>query len=282
MAEFDSVREQLLGSTARWTAAVRSQETAREDALVHDPWAAVLAGEEGRAWLAERPAGSILPIVLRTRYFDDFLRRAAAAGLRQFVLLAAGLDTRAYRLAWPAGTTLYEIDQAPVMQHKEAVLAEAGAQPACARRTVAADLTEPWTDRLTAAGFRLEEPACFLAEGFLFYLPSDQVMQILSTVTAWAAPGSWLGFDIINSVMLTSPITRAWIAMQAEAGAAWIGTLDDPVAFLAARGWDASLSQAGEPDAHHGRWTLPVIPVNLPTMPHNWYVTAQKRAAEAA
>ncbi len=280
MLHFDSVREQL-GGTALWTAAVRSQETQREDALVRDPWAAALAGEEGRTWLAARPTGSTLPIVLRTRYFDDFLGRAAAAGLRQFVLLAAGLDTRACRLSWPAGTTVYEIDQATVMQYKEAVLAEAGAQPACKRRTVTADLTEPWTDRLAATGFRAEEPACFLAEGFLFYLPSNQVVRILDTVTGWAAPGSWLGFDIINSVMLTSPITRAWIAMQAEAGAAWIGTLDDPVGFLAARGWDASLSQAGEPDAHHGRWTLPVIPLTLPTMPHNWYVTAQKRTAEA-
>jgi hypothetical protein len=101
-------------------------------------------------------------------------------------------------------------------------------------------------------------------------------VQILDAVARWAAPGSWLGFDIINSVMLTSPITRPWIEMQAQAGAPWVGVLDDPVAFLAARGWEALLSQAGEPDAHHGRWSLPVIPVTRPDMPHNWFVTAQR------
>jgi methyltransferase (TIGR00027 family) len=267
----------VLGETARWTAAVRAQETQREDALVRDPWAAALAGEEGQAWLAARPPGSTTPIVLRTRYFDDFLARATAAGLRQVVLLAAGLDTRAYRLPWPQGTILYEIDQAPVLRHKEAILAAADAQPTCERHTVAADLTEPWAAKLVAAGFRSQEPACYLAEGFLFYLPTEQVAQILDAAARWAAWGSWLGFDIINSLMLTSPITRPWIDMQAQAGAPWVGVLDDPVAFLAARGWEASLSQAGEPDAHHGRWALPVIPVTRPDMPHNWFVTAQKR-----
>ncbi len=267
----------LLSETARWTAAIRAQETQREDAIVRDPWSAALAGEEGRAWLSGRPPGSATPIILRTRYFDDFLLQAAAAGLRQVVLLAAGLDTRAYRLAWPQGTILYEIDQAPVMQYKETILADAGAQPTCERRTIAVDLTDRWTDKLLAAGFEPGQPACFLAEGFLFYLPTEQVVQILDTVARWAETGSWLGFDIINSPMLTSPITRAWIEMQAQAGAPWVGVLDDPVAFLAARGWEASLSQAGQPEAHHGRWTLPVIPVTMPDMPHNWFVTARKK-----
>ena len=77
--------------------------------------------------------------------------------------------------------------------------------------------------------------------------------------------------------MLASPLTRVWVQMQATMGALWIGTMDDPETFLAARGWSAALTQAGEPDAHHGRWTLPVIPVRLPNMPHNWFVTARKR-----
>ena len=91
-----------------------------------------------------------------------------------------------------------------------------------------------------------------------------------------AAPGSWLGFDIINSLVLSSPYTRKWVEMQAQEGAPWIGALDDPLGFLAARGWKASVSQAGEPEANHGRWRLPVLPVLMPDMPHNWYVTAQK------
>jgi hypothetical protein len=91
-----------------------------------------------------------------------------------------------------------------------------------------------------------------------------------------SVPGSWLGFDIINSLTLTSPYTRQWIEMQASSSAPWIGILDDLVGFLAARGWKTTLSQAGAPDANHGRWHLPVIPVTLPDMPHNWFVSARK------
>ena len=85
-----------------------------------------------------------------------------------------------------------------------------------------------------------------------------------------------MGFDIINSAVLTSPWTRPWVEMQAQSGAPWIGTLDDPRGFLAVRGWKTTLTQAGQPEANHGRWRLPVIPVTLPDMPHNWFVTAQR------
>ncbi|MGZ8437255.1 MAG: hypothetical protein ACXWXR_01785 [Candidatus Limnocylindrales bacterium] len=97
-------------------------------------------------------------------------------------------------------------------------------------------------------------------------------------MTALAAPGSRLGFDIVNAAVLTSPWTRSWVAMQADAGAPWVGTMDDPVGFLAGRGWRAALTQAGQPDANHGRWTLPVIPTTAPDMPHSWFVTAERLA----
>ena len=207
----------LLGSTAGWTAAVRARETEREDALVRDPWAAALAGETGAAWIAARPPDSTLPIVLRTRYFDDYLPSVAADGIAQVVLLAAGLDTRAYRLTWPGGTHVYELDQASVIAHKERVLSAAGAVPTCERHAIAADLTEPWQEKLVAAGFDPARPAAWLLEGFLFYLPSDQVTVILDTVATWAATGSRMGFDIINAAMLTSAWTRPWLEMQAKA-----------------------------------------------------------------
>ena len=91
----------LVGSTAHWTAAVRAKESERPDRLFDDPWAAALAGEAGMAWLEPRTPDSLAPIVLRTRYFDDFLQRITRqSGIRQVVLLAAGLDTRAFRLSW--------------------------------------------------------------------------------------------------------------------------------------------------------------------------------------
>ena len=110
--------ENVLAATAQWTAAARGRESTRGDALLRDPWAAALAGDAGRAWLAGRAAGSTTPIILRTRYFDDYLTQAAATGIRQMVLLAAGLDTRAYRLPWPAGVIFYEVDQPSVLAEK--------------------------------------------------------------------------------------------------------------------------------------------------------------------
>jgi hypothetical protein len=91
-----------------------------------------------------------------------------------------------------------------------------------------------------------------------------------------AAPGSLIGFDIINNLTLTSPLTRSWVEMQAQSGAPWIGYLDDPQGFLTAHGWQAGLVPIGAPQANYGRWTLPVIPANAPGLPHFWYVTAEK------
>ncbi len=268
-----------LAATARWTAAARAGESAREDALFTDPWAAALAGEEGAQWLA-RQAGSPMgtaPMVIRTRFFDDYLPNAAIQhGIRQVVILAAGLDTRAYRKSWPSGTRLFELDQATVLQYKEQVLRAAGAQPACDRRGIPGDLTGPWSAALVASGFDPRQPSAWLLEGFLFYLPSESIIQVLDRVTQLSAPGSQLGFDIINGLTLTSPITKAWIEMQARQGAPWLGSIDDPEALLAGRGWRAALTQPGAPDANYGRWSLPVIPVKMPDMPHNWYVTAFK------
>lgn len=269
--------DHFLGSTAYWTAAVRALEHARPDRLVDDPWAEALAGEIGAAWIANRTPESVLPILLRTRYFDDFLQRTSRENaIQQVVLVAAGLDTRAFRLEWPANIRIFELDQPTVLEYKEQVLHDQEAIPSCERRTIHADLTQPWKSALLASGFDPQQPAIWLLEGFLFYLPSDTIISILDEANSLAVKGSWMGFDVINSEMLSSPITRPWIEMQAKAGAPWIGTLDDPQAFLSTRGWQTRLTQAGASDANHGHWTYPVIPATMPNMPHNWFVTAQK------
>ena len=273
-----TTHDHLLESTARWTAGVRARESLREDRLINDPWAAALAGKEGTEWVEHQSGDALAPIILRTRFFDDFLQRITFQyAIQQVVLMAAGLDTRAFRLTWPEQTRLFELDQPQVLKYKEQILSHAGTQPTCERKTIEVDLTGPWQEILIKSGFDQQQPSGWLLEGFLFYLPNESVRRILDEVTSLATSGSWIGFDIINSVMLTSPWTRQWIEMQANSGAPWIGTMDDPEEFLTTRGWETSVTQAGEKDANYGRWPYPVMSHMIPDMPHNWFVTAQKK-----
>jgi methyltransferase (TIGR00027 family) len=264
--------------TARWAAAVRAMESERPDRLFTDPWAARLAGEEGATWAADRPADRLVTMVLRTRFYDDFLQRVTRADdIGQVVLLAAGLDTRAFRLDWPEAAVVYELDQREVLESKDGTLHVAGARPRADRRVCPTDLRTPgWVDDLAEAGFDRHVPAVFLAEGFSFYLPAPAVLTLLEQVTDCAAPGSALGVDVVNTHVLTHPLTRPWVEMQAAAGAPWIGTFDDPVAVLDRLGWRAELSQCGAPDAHYGRWPYPQIPISAPDLPHHWLVTARR------
>ena len=155
--------------TARLTAAARARESARPDRLFDDPWAAALAGPEGVAFLKRFEEAGRIPgvpplgenpyIAIRTRVLDDFMTAAVAAlDARQVVIVAAGLDTRAFRLAWPDGTRVYELDHPDVLAAKQSTMDAAGAVPRCDRRTVAVDLAQPWAAPLQAAGFYRSGP----------------------------------------------------------------------------------------------------------------------------
>ena len=97
-------------------------------------------------------------MAVRTKFFDEFFLDATKAGIKQAVILASGLDSRAYRLTWPAGTVVYEVDQPQVIEFKTRTLAELGAAPTADRRVVAIDLRDDWPAALRAAGFD-PEPA---------------------------------------------------------------------------------------------------------------------------
>src|SRR5215469_1299553 len=132
--------QQRLASTACWIAAVRAHESARANPLFRDPWAASLAGQEGQVWRERMTGGkeaNEVGLVIRTRFFDDFLQRVTwEHQVLQVVLMAAGLDTRAFRLPWPPHTRLFELDLPPVFERKERLLMAAGAVPACQRSIV--------------------------------------------------------------------------------------------------------------------------------------------------
>ena len=256
-----------VGLTSRWIAAARARESQRLDRLFDDPLAAALAGPEGFAWLDElehaQPWGEpALYVVVRTRFFDEFLLRASwGAGARQVVLLAAGMDARAFRLGWPPGTRLYELDRPEVIDAKDAVASRAGAHPTCERQTIGVDLGNPsWSDALLSAEYEAQEWSVWLAEGLLFYMTEAATRALLRGASVLAAPHSQLGADLVNRDLLGSPVMWPLLEALSRRGAAGCFGTNDPEALFAEHGWEAEVTQPGEREANYGRWPYPVAP----------------------
>lgn len=203
-----------VGATALGVAAARAVETARDDALIRDEFAYLLVSSAGPqwaqmassdpAWLADDEEFRQLHDMsrdyqaVRTHYFDEYFHAAMRAGIRQMVILAAGLDSRAYRLDWPAGTTVFEIDQPKVLEYKTSTLDAHGADPRAHRIPVAVDLRDDWPAALTDAGFDSAEPTAWLAEGLLPYLPPDAQDRLFELVTTHSAPGSQIAVEAFS------------------------------------------------------------------------------------
>jgi methyltransferase (TIGR00027 family) len=202
-----------VGATALSVAAARAVETGSDDPLIQDQFAYLLVSTVGQPWA--RLASSLdwigdddhgrrahrLAIdyqAVRTHYFDSYFADAAAAGIRQVVILAAGLDSRAFRLDWPAGTTVYEIDQPQVVAYKSSTLESAGAAPTAERRTVQVDLRDDWAAALSAAGFDAGRPTAWLAEGLLPYLPAEAQDRLFDILTRLSAPGSQVAVEAFS------------------------------------------------------------------------------------
>jgi methyltransferase (TIGR00027 family) len=191
-----------VGRTAIGMARVRADESSRPDRLFSDPYAQAFVAAavgalpgEGVAGSGDPMAGIVHAAVVRTRFFDDFLMNACVSGCRQVVLVAAGLDTRAYRLSWPAGVSLFEMDLPAVLAFKEQVLASTDAVPRCHRVAVTADLRKDWPSQLITAGFRSETPTVWLLEGLLIYLTADEATTLLRAITGLSAAASQLGCE---------------------------------------------------------------------------------------
>ena len=174
------------------------------------------------AWLDGDPHGQRVHRLgtdyqaVRTHFFDEYFENAVSAGIRQVVILAAGLDSRAYRLSWPAGTTVYEIDQPKVLEYKTGILESHGAVPAAKRCPVPVDLRDDWPTALTAAGFDRTQPTAWLAEGLLPYLPSDAQDRLFEKFTVLSAPGSQVAVEVFG--MNSRSNTQRWQRMRERLG----------------------------------------------------------------
>jgi methyltransferase (TIGR00027 family) len=270
----DSTRE-AIASTALLVAAIRAQESAREDRLFEDPFAERLAGEEGRRLLATAVAATgeqpTVPIIIRTRYWDEALLRAPAP---QVIILAAGMDSRAYRLPWPAGTTVYEVDQPAVITAKNQLLA--GEQTRCRRVAIGIDLADDWPKALQSQGFSSDIETVWLVEGLLQYLDEDTVLTLFERVDALSASGSELLYDVVGKTLLQAPFLAPTRQFMEELGARWTFGTDAPATLAERLGWTAAVTDLAEPGSRWNRWPAPVAPPNVPGVPRGYLVEATK------
>ncbi|MHA3023527.1 class I SAM-dependent methyltransferase [Mycobacterium sp. BMJ-28] len=270
-----------VGATATMVAAARAIASATPDPVINDPFAAPLVravgvdfftklvdGELTEADLGDDPQMNIVRfangMAARTRFFDEFFEQAVASGVRQAVILASGLDARAYRLNWPAGTVVFEIDQPDVIEFKSRTLADLGAQPTANRRTVAVDLREDWVSALRSAGFDPAAPTAWIAEGLFGYLPSEAQDRLLDLITENSAPGSRLAAEAVPGTGDVDPeairermqsVTDKW----AEHGfdldfseLVYLGDRTDATSHLDGLGWDTSAMPTNELLARYG------------------------------
>jgi len=223
---------ELVGATALGVAAARAVETAGRDPLIHDDFAQTLVSSAGPAWarLADPELAWLdgdehgqrahrLGIdyqAVRTHFFDEYFDNAVSAGIRQVVILAAGLDSRAYRLNWPPGTAVHEIDQPKVLDYKTGILERHGAVPTASRRPVPVDLRDDWPAALSATGFDRTQPTAWLAEGLLPHLPSDAQDRLFEMFTALSAPGSQVAIEVFG--MNSRSNSQRWLRMRERLG----------------------------------------------------------------
>ncbi|BAU14499.1 hypothetical protein LEP3755_50470 [Leptolyngbya sp. NIES-3755] len=248
--------------TARMMAAMRARETSREDRLFNDPFAATLAGEEAfqRVDLQLTPQDQAY-IAVRTRFFDDFL---AGSQMGQVVLLASGLDSRAYRFPWGPEVKLYELDHPEVLAYKADLLKDTN--PSCQHHLIAADLTQPWEEKLLSAGYSPSSPSVWLIEGLLMYLSEAQAHNLLESVSRLSTHGSQLGVDLINVKSLEYGPYQGYFQF---------GT-DMPEKLLSDYRWQVKVTQPGDEGANFGRYLESSPPREVPNVMRVFLVEANK------
>jgi methyltransferase (TIGR00027 family) len=276
-----------VGATATMVAAARAVATKADNPIIHDQFAEPLVRAVGVDFLTRWASGDLdaadvdaddstwklqqMPdaMAARTRFFDAFFADATRSGIRQAVILASGLDARAYRLDWPTGTTVFEVDQPEVIAFKTQTLSDLGASPTTDRRTVAIDLRNDWPAALTEAGFDRTQPTAWIAEGLLGYLPPEAQDRLLDNIAALSAEGSRLATEAIPDVPevdqekareLMQQATDQWRAHGFDLNfeeLGYQGDRNDVAEYLNGLGWRSTGQPMSQLLAEHG---LPPVP----------------------
>ena len=262
-----------VGATATAVAASRAIASQGPDPLLDDPFAEPLVRAVGLDSFVRMIDGEVLDdddplmnrrtiseqIAVRTRFFDDFFTAASEAGIRQAVILAAGLDTRGYRLPWPSGTVVFEVDQPEVIAFKTTTLDGLGAVPAAARRTVAIDLRDDWPSALRDAGFDPAQATAWIAEGLLVYLPPEAQDRLFDNITALSAPGSRLATEHMDMANMPEDWAEKLDERSRRAGTDlnlselfYSGERNTAGDYLSSHGWQVATHSTAETFAANG------------------------------
>ncbi|MGA7131917.1 MAG: class I SAM-dependent methyltransferase [Mycobacterium sp.] len=267
-----------VGATATMVAAARAVATEDADPIISDPFAAPLVRAVGIDFFTRVVDGEITPtdtgdngnvelqtltdsLAVRTRFFDEFFLGAAAAGIGQAVILAAGLDARAYRLAWPTGSVVYEVDQPKVVAFKTQTMARLGAEPTAQRRTVSVDLRDDWPAALRDSGFDDTKPSAWSAEGLLMYLPPEAQDRLFDHITVLSAPGSQLATEYHPDTGPTmaergQAMNDRWADLGCDvdlSGLFYEGERNNVADYLNDRGWQVTARNRRELFGEYGR-----------------------------
>ncbi|MCV7444734.1 class I SAM-dependent methyltransferase [Mycobacterium paraense] len=293
-----------VGATATGVAVGRALASRAPNPLINDPFAEPLVRAVGVDFFTRLASGELDPaevddngdfgmarmgdmMGIRTRFFDDFFMAAADDGIRQAVILASGLDARAYRLPWPAGTTVYEIDQARVIDFKTTTLAGLGASPIAELRTVPVDLRHDWPAALRAAGLDPSQPTAWSAEGLLPFLPPDAQDRLLDNITALSPAGSRLATENLrgpsDAVQIMADrmrdVTDQWRehGFDIEMTDLWYtGERNDVIEYLNGHGWATSARSVASLLAAQGLSLPPDADEDTETLSGLHYVTAKR------
>jgi methyltransferase (TIGR00027 family) len=296
-----------VGATATMVAAGRARATTA--GLIDDPFAEPLVRAVGIDFFTRWATGELdaedvdtpgAPfgmqqmtdlLTVRTRYFDAFFTDAVEAGIGQLVILASGLDARGYRMTWPPGTVIFEIDQPAVLEFKAATLSTIDAAPSADVRAVPIDLRHDWATALREAGFDPAQPSAWIAEGLLPFLPADAQDRLLDNITALSTDGSRLASEV-GHFTPDSDEDRARESMQTvterwrdkgfdlefgELG--YAGERNDVASYLDGRGWSSVLTTSDELLAEAGLAPIPRMP-GRSSVGDNYYGTSVKTSAE--
>jgi methyltransferase (TIGR00027 family) len=295
-----------VGATATGVAVGRALASRGANPLINDPFAEPLVRAVGVEFFTRLAGGELDPadvddndsafgmrrmsdmMAVRTRFFDDLFMQATSSGIRQAVILASGLDARAYRLPWPAGTTVYEIDQPRVIEFKTTTMQGLDAAPTADRRAVAIDLRQDWPAALQRAGFDAARPTAWSAEGLLAFLPSDAQDRLLDNISALSATGSRFASENMPNMNQAAKtmqnqmqtLTDRWRqnGLDVDMSDLWyLGDRNDVANYLDDRGWDTAVSGVAELFAANGLSAQPANEEEAQMFASFSYVTATRQ-----